>query len=143
MKVKNHAAVITGGGSGMGAETARRLDAFGVETAEDVRRPGETLVRFSAELSGPEAALKRFLSEKVYRSETVMRPVRLAETIIADLFDAFTADPATMPEEWGRGFEPSDAHRIARRAADYIAGMTDRYAVSEHARLFDETPDLG
>ena len=125
------------------AETARRLEASGVETAEDVRRAGETLVCFSAELSGAEAALKRFLSEKVYRSETVMRPVRLAEAMIADLFDAFTADPATMPGEWGRGLEPSDAHRTARCAADYIAGMTDRYAVSEHARLFDETPDLG
>ena len=48
-----------------------------------------------------------------------------------------------MPDEWGEGLDPHDAFRTARRVADYIAGMTDRYAISEHQRLFDDTPDLG
>jgi dGTPase len=48
-----------------------------------------------------------------------------------------------MPAEWGHDLDLGDAEKIARRVADYIAGMTDRYAISEHQRLFDETPDLG
>ena len=48
-----------------------------------------------------------------------------------------------MPDEWGVGLDPADELRTARRVADYIAGMTDRYAVSEHQRLFDDSPDLG
>ena len=65
------------------------------------------------------------------------------EALIADLFEAFFSDPSKMPDEWGENLDPADAFRTARRVADYIAGMTDRYAVSEHQRLFDDTPDLG
>ena len=72
-----------------------------------------------------------------------MRPVRLAEALVVDLFEAFAAEPSLMPDEWGRDLDRGDAEAIARRAADYIAGMTDRYAISEHRRLFDATPDLG
>ncbi len=114
----------------------------GVESEEDVRKAGEALVRFSPELSASEAALKGFLYESVYRSEPVMRPARLAERLVADLFAAFCADPTQMPEDWARRLDRQDAFATARRVADYIAGMTDRYAVSEHRRLFDATPDL-
>ncbi len=125
------------------AETARRIAATGVASADDVRRAERPLVGFSPDCARAEAALKRFLTEKVYRHEAVMRPVRLGEALVADLFEAFLKDPTLMPEEWGEGLEMSDAFRVARRVADYIAGMTDRYAVSEHQRLFDDTPDLG
>jgi dGTPase len=125
------------------AEATRRIAAAGVESADDVRRAGEGLIRFSPHLVQSEAALKRFLYENVYRSEPVMRPARQAEGIVAGLFAAFFADPALMPDEWGRGLGGSDAFHIARRVADYIAGMTDRYAVSEHQRLFGNSPDLG
>jgi dGTPase len=124
------------------AEAERRLAEAGVSSVEDVRRAGRALVGFSPDLARSEAALKRFLFENVYRSDLVMRPVRLAEALVADLFEAFFADPALMPEDWGRGLDDDDAFRRARRVADYIAGMTDRYAVSEHQRLFDVTPDL-
>src|SRR5688572_27398926 len=69
-------------------ETARRLHASGVETADDVRCAGERLVGFSNELAGPEAALKQVLHEKVYRSDSLMRRVRIAERVVADLFEA-------------------------------------------------------
>jgi dGTPase len=69
-----------------------------------------------------------------------MRVRRDADRILRDLFARFMEDPAALPPEWrdAAGDEP----RHARRVADYIAGMTDRYAVSEHRRLFDATPDL-
>jgi dGTPase len=123
-------------------ETARRLGDLGAANADDVRRAGRALVGFSDEFAGPEAALKRFLQDQVYRSDNLMRTVRVAERLVAELFEAFTADPGLMPEDWGSGVGRSGDRATARRVADYIAGMTDRYAVSEHARLFDATPDL-
>ncbi len=124
-------------------ETSRRIEEAGVDSAEAVRRVGKPLVGFSRELVRAEPALKRFLTENVYRNEAVMRPVRLAEALVADLFEALFADPVRMPDDWGEGLERHDTLAVARRVADYIAGMTDRYAVAEHQRLFDDTPDLG
>jgi dGTPase len=124
-------------------ETQRLIALKEVRGADDARRAGETLVRFSSELRRSESALKRFLTEHVYRNDTVMRPVRLAEALIADLFESFFEDPSRMPDDWSAGLERNDTFQKARRVADYIAGMTDRYAISEHQRLFDDTPDLG
>ena len=125
------------------AETARRIEAGAIRTAEDARMFGRALVGFSPELCRSEAALKAFLYANVYRHETVMRTVASAETVIADLFDALSRDPHLMPQEWARGVHRDDAFGTARRVGDYIAGMTDRFALSEHRRLFDATPDLG
>ncbi len=125
------------------AETSRRITAAGVHSADEARRAGAGLVGFSPELARSETSLKTFLFENLYRHEAVMRPVSLAEGVIADLFKAFSAEPGLMPDEWGHGLDPGDAFGTTRRVADYIAGMTDRYAISEHRRLFDATPDLG
>jgi dGTPase len=123
-------------------ETLRRVGEAGIASVEDARRAGKPLVGFSEAFAVSEARLKRFLTGNLYRSEAVLRSVRLAETVVLDLFEAFANDPAQMPDEWGRGLDPHDAFAIARRVADYVAGMTDRYAISEHQRLFDDTPDL-
>ena len=64
-----------------------------------------------------------------------MRVREQADVIVRDLFRRFTADPGAMPQEWRAGLERADEARVARRVADYIAGMTDRYALDEHARL--------
>jgi dGTPase len=124
-------------------EAQRRLAERNIRTVEDVRGAGRALIGFSAGLARDELALKQFLTERVYRNDAVLRPVRLAEALVADLFEAFFTDPTRMPEEWGENLDTTDGFRVARRVADYIAGMTDRYAVSEHQRLFDDTPDLG
>jgi dGTPase len=124
-------------------ETARRIRDAGVESADAVRHAEKPLAGFSLALARDEVALKRFLTEGVYRNAAVMRPVRLAEAIVADLFEALFEDPSLMPDEWGEGLDHDDQLGVARRVADYIAGMTDRYAVAEHQRLFDATPDLG
>jgi dGTPase len=125
------------------SEGSRAIAAKRVRNVEDVHRAGERLIRFSEQQASAERSLKQFLYDSLYRHEAVMRPVRVAEALIADLFEAFAADPSLMPAEWGHDLDLGDAEKIARRVADYIAGMTDRYAISEHQRLFDETPDLG
>jgi dGTPase len=124
------------------AETLRGMEAAGIRTADEARRAGRPLARFSDEVGEAERGLKRFLRQKVYRDEKVMRPVKLAESIVSDLFDAFSVDPSLMPDDWGHFIDPQDTLAVARRVADYIAGMTDRYAIAEHRRLFDATPDL-
>jgi dGTPase len=124
-------------------ETARRIDAAGVASPEAVRGAGAPLCGFSPAMAEAEAELKRFLLANLYRSEAVMRPVREAEALVARLFDAYCEAPARLPEEWRQGLDLADRQAVARRAADYIAGMTDRFAVAEHRRLFDATPELG
>jgi dGTPase len=124
------------------AETVRRLEEAAIGAPQQVGEAGRALVGFSAELARSEAALKGFLFADLYRHETVMRRVALAEALIADLFDAYSEVPARMPSEWARALEPAHPFRTARRVADYIAGMTDRYAIAEHERLFDASPDL-
>ncbi len=125
------------------AETRSRLDAMPEPLLEAVRGQMRPVVAFSDENGALEAALKRFLFENLYRSDAVIRPVKLAEGVIADLYGAFFNDPSLMPDEWQLQSNPDEPAELARRIADYIAGMTDRFALSEHRRLFDATPDLG
>jgi dGTPase len=110
------------------------------QSADDVRRAGRTLIRFSEATAAAEAGLKRFLFERVYRSEAVMAPVRRSEGIVANLFDRLLAT-GDMPERWGAAARAAatDAER-ARIVADFVAGMTDPYAEAEHSRLFDGKP---
>lgn len=125
------------------AETRRRIDALPEPSLEAVRDQTRPIVAFSDESAALEAALKRFLFENLYRSDAVMRPVKLAEDVITGLYGALFADPSLLPAEWQSQVDPGEPPELARHIADYIAGMTDRFALSEHRRLFDETPDLG
>ncbi len=125
------------------AETRRRLDSLADSSPEAVASHAMPVVAFSNEYAALEAALKRFLFENLYRSQTVMRPVKLAEAIVTDLYAALAEDPSLLPDEWRLQVDGQDPPEIARCIADYIAGMTDRFALAEHRRLFDATPDLG
>ncbi len=122
-------------------EGARRIAAAAPANADDIRRADDTMVCFSAAMREADASIKRFLYPHMYRHPEVMRVRAKADQILRDLFRRFMNEPRTMPEEW-RASLPADEPRLARRVADYIAGMTDRYAVLEHRRLFDATPDL-
>jgi len=106
----------------------------------DVRRHAGPLVAFPADVAEHEATIKRFLWQRMYRHERVMRVMRDAERIVADLFGRYQADPASLPAGWLEGCD-SEGDR-ARRIGHFIAGMTDRFALTEHHRLFDSTPDL-
>ena len=78
----------------------------------------------------------------MYRHPRVARVMAQAEGVVRDLFARYSAHPGDMPEEWSDGLADADEATRARRIADFIAGMTDRFALVEHARLFDSTPEL-
>ena len=93
-------------------------------------------------MQAAEAETKRFLFARVYRNPTIMRVMGQAETVVADLFDRYVAEPREMSGEAGAAAGRLDGTKLARHVADYLAGMTDSYALAEHRRLFDATPDL-
>lgn len=124
------------------AESVRRLDELKPSCVADIREAGKPVVAFSARIAKADADIKAFLHARMYRHPGVMAVRAKANTIVADLFSTLREDPRRMPPEWVEGLETADDGRIARRVADYIAGMTDTYAVLEHKRLFSTTPDL-
>ncbi|HEX8415979.1 MAG TPA: deoxyguanosinetriphosphate triphosphohydrolase [Methylobacterium sp.] len=124
------------------AESSRRIAALAPSSVVDVRRAGEPVIAFSPAIVKADAEIKAFLYARMYRHPGVMAVRAKANAIVADLFSAFTAKPFAMPPEWQLGLEGADEGRIARRIADYIAGMTDTYAVLAHRGLFATTPDL-
>jgi dGTPase len=87
--------------------------------------------------------MKAFLTANLYRSEAVMSVMRDAEGVVRELFGIYLADPRAMPEGWREGLDRAPEPVKARYAADFLAGMTDTYALKEHRRLFDHTPELG
>ncbi|MDE0406527.1 MAG: deoxyguanosinetriphosphate triphosphohydrolase, partial [Alphaproteobacteria bacterium] len=117
------------------AETRRRLAEARPETADDVRRAGRPLVAFSDGMADTDRALKAFMRERVFSHPRIEAETARAGAVVADLFGALSARPGALPPEWRRRAEGADACRAARVVADYIAGMTDRFADSEHARL--------
>ena len=124
------------------SETRKRLTAIHPRSVIDVRNHNATLVGFSAEAEKTEAAIKRFLKTRMYRHERVMSVMRDAEAVVRDLFARYRAEPGDLPAEWLPHHGEEDEAGRARRIGDFIAGMTDRYAIIEHQRLFDSTPDL-
>ncbi|AMX93240.1 deoxyguanosinetriphosphate triphosphohydrolase [Mesorhizobium sp. M7A.F.Ca.CA.001.09.2.1] len=123
--------------------TTANLDRIRPPSADAVRAAGETMVVFSAEMAALEKELKAFLYKHLYRHAEVMRVRADAEQIVKDLFDAYFADPRAMPDGWREGLDRADDRIKARSVADFLAGMTDTYALKEHRRLFDHTPELG
>lgn len=124
------------------AEARRNLAQLAPATADDIRRAPDAIVRFSPEMLASIGALKAVLFERVYRHERVMQVMRAAEGVVLDLFGRCLAEPSAMPDNWRAAAVGLDERRRARLVADYVAGMTDRYALAEHRRLFDATPEL-
>ena len=86
--------------------------------------------------------IKGFLYPRMYRHERVERVMADAERVVRELFSRYVATPTDLPPGWNEGVRTTDAPGRARRIADYIAGMTDRYALIEHAKYFKTTPEL-
>jgi dGTPase len=122
--------------------SARRLEALHPGTSEAVRAAGETLVTFSPAMADTDRAIKGFLFPRMYRHPRIDRITDQVQGVVRDLFDRYTEHADDMPPDWREGLGLADAHIRARRAGDFIAGMTDRFALAEHARLFDSTPEL-
>ena len=119
------------------AETERRLAEDGVTRLDDVRRARRTMVAFSAGMLVELGGLRRFLYERMYRHYRVNRIRSQSRRILAEMFDLFVAEPEILPPEWSARAVSDDPVRRARAVCDYIAGMTDRFAIEEHRRLFN------
>jgi dGTPase len=114
-------------------ETRRRIVSAGVETASDVRYSGRALAGFSDPVAEEERQLKAFLYAKMYRSPPILQIQREAKRLLAGLFDAYRSDPKLLPEPWQT--RQSDPTALTRRIGDFIAGMTDRYAINRYREL--------
>lgn len=114
------------------SETARRIDAHGVKTLAEVE-VAPPLVGFTPAMESENRTLKIFLRENLYRHYQVIRMTRKARQVIRDLFSAFLSDIRLLPPKHQAS---ADREGVPRAIADYIAGMTDRYAIKEYRRLF-------
>ncbi|MBK1697735.1 deoxyguanosinetriphosphate triphosphohydrolase [Rhodovibrio salinarum] len=121
------------------AETERRLRALAPASPEAVRRASEPVVAFSDAMRQKERALRQFLFERMYRHYKVNRMTEKVRRVVRELFEQYTQAPNCLPQEWRTHAEALDAPARARVIGDYIAGMTDRYAIEEHRKLFDVT----
>jgi dGTPase len=124
------------------AETRRRLAALSPQSIEDVRHAQEPVVAFSPAMQRELDLLRAFLTTRVYRAPRIDRIMSDAERVVAELFARYSEDEAALPPEWREQAPEPGTRSYARHIADFIAGMTDRYALAEHRRLFDATPDL-
>jgi dGTPase len=125
-------------------EAERRIDRYAPDSAQAVRRAAEPMIAFPPEIAAAEAMIKAFLKLHMYRHARVMRVMGDAEAIVADLFAHYRDCPQDLPPEWlpSAGAEAEDETARSRRICNFIAGMTDRFALTEHQRLFNSTPEL-
>lgn len=123
-------------------ESRTRIAASGVESAADVRHYSKPLVAFSPTMVENDAALKAFLFKRMYRHYRVNRMTSKARRIVEDLFHLLHQEPELLPNEWQQGCDGASGFKTARRVCDFIAGMTDRFAILEHRRLFDLHSDV-
>ncbi|MHA1543895.1 MAG: deoxyguanosinetriphosphate triphosphohydrolase, partial [Alphaproteobacteria bacterium] len=120
-------------------ESTKRLEKLAPKHPDEIRGAGHAMIAFSSQMQQDLKTLKDFLLEHMYRHSKVNRMSAKGKRVVTELFNLFIEDPDLLPQEWaaltkGRG------HKVTARAvADYIAGMTDRYALREHNKLFDIT----
>jgi len=124
------------------AETEKRAGELKPASAAEVRAAAGPLVAFSTAMQRADADIKGFLYPRMYRAPRMMRVMEEAQSVVRDLFAHYVATPADLPAEWAESFAFAGESTRARRVGDYIAGMTDRYALIEHAKYFKTTPEL-
>jgi dGTPase len=120
-------------------ESSARIAESRVDSLDAVAAAGRMLIGHSVAIEAADRDVKAFLFAHMYRHPSVRRVRDQADAIVRRLFEAYLADPSAMPPEWA---EKAVEGERARAVANYIAGMTDRFAIHEHARLFDEAPVL-
>jgi dGTPase len=119
------------------AESRRLLAGSGAGSADDIRALGRPVIRFSEALFADLKVIRGFFFENMYRHWKVRRMRRKSAEVVKDLFALFMADPRMLPDDWRRKAVSGDEVRRARVISDYIAGMTDRYALQEHQKITD------
>lgn len=126
-------------------ESRRRLDESQVKSVAEIRAFAGPLIGFSEATNSVDRMIKSFLFQHLYRHPNVTRIRGMAQEVIINLFRSFFADAELMPKEWAQmaaSIQPREESRRARLVCDYIAGMTDRFALAEHKRLFGGAPEL-
>lgn len=119
------------------AESTRRISELAPQSADDIRSAADPVIAFSEDMWQAVRALKAFLFENMYRHYLVNRATSKAKRVVRDLFDLYISEPECLPGGWNE--QAGDPHSVetARLVADFIAGMTDRFAFREHAKFFD------
>lgn len=119
-----------------------QLAALAPESPDDIRQAGRPVVVFSERMGDVARRLKAFLYARLYRHPRVMAVMGKAEAIVRNLVARYREDTGAMPTPWEAEADTLEPRRRIRLIGDFVAGMTDRYAISEHRRLFDATPEL-
>ena len=119
------------------AESRRRLAAPRLKSVEEIRALGAPVIAFSDSFAREAKGLRDFLFERMYRHYRVNRMASKARRIVQELFRLLLAEPECLPTEWRQAAKGAGSPATARVVADYIAGMTDRFALDEHRRLYD------
>jgi dGTPase len=117
-------------------ETERNLTQARIQSAQDVREAGHVLARFSDHMESEDNKIKSFLFNKMYKHPTVLEQASAGCERLTDLFEYFYENPEQLPAEWLREAAGAKSAVTARVVADYIAGMTDRYAINLHRNMF-------
>lgn len=118
------------------AETRGRIGDAKASGAEDIRRLGHPVAGFSPAMEANEKSVKAFLFENMYRHNRVNRMTSEARRVVRELFEIFKEEPECLPTDWRGKLDNGNGETLARVVADYIAGMTDRFAQDEHQRLY-------
>ncbi len=118
-------------------ETKKNINLLKPYKAEDVRKMKKPLVIFSKEMHLNIFEIRSFLMKKMYRHWKINIMTNKAKNIVEDLFKLYFKEPELLPLEWNKGLKKTNSNLKARVVSDYIAGMTDRYAIREHKKLFD------
>lgn len=121
------------------SETKRRL--VGLESADDVRRAGRVTASFSPNFASGERGFKKFMYAKLYHHPDQREAAERARSVVAGLFAAYSQEPVLMDEDWIDRMPRHEPDR-SRHIADYIAGMTDRFALSRHADIYGKAPEV-
>jgi dGTPase len=124
------------------AESSRRVTMLKPKSAVEVRGAPRPIIGFSAAMEKADREIKGFLYPRMYRHDRVMKVMADAEGVVCDLFAHYMKSPADLPPEWRDAIGRAGEATPARHIADYIAGMTDRYALIEHEKYFETTPEL-
>jgi dGTPase len=116
--------------------TEARVEAAGIETVDDIRRSGSPIVAFSDSVEQQRLEIKEFLMKHMYRDYRVVRMAEKARRVMSDLFHAYLSEPHQLPPHILRRHE-EEGETLPRVISDYIAGMTDRFVLEDHRKLFD------
>jgi dGTPase len=122
------------------AQTKQNCAEANIKSGDEVRAQKRPMVRFAAQMAENNRVLQAFLSTRMYRHARVLEIMERAQRVVRDLFEAYMNDASLLPEDWREEKVQGDRSHYARQVCDFLSGMTDRFALEQHKRLFDLDP---